>query len=112
MNIFIAVGHSGFERDKEIGRAIDDLDLIVGGHTNTFLYTGTNLPSNEQPEGDYPYVVKHSSGEQTLIVQAFAYGKYLGRLNMIFNEKGQVQQYQGQPIFLDSSFSEGMQDMQ
>ena len=108
LNIFIGVGHSGYERDKEIAKAISDLDLIVGGHSNTFLYTGT-APSNEKPEGDYPTVISHDSGDsKTLVVQAFAYGKYLGKLDLIFDENGQVVHYEGLPIYLNATFEEGL----
>ena len=40
VNILIALGHSGYEVDKKIAREVEDIDLVVGGHTNTFLYTG------------------------------------------------------------------------
>lgn len=44
VNILIALGHSGFEMDIKIAENVEDIDLVVGGHTNTFLYTG-----------EYPY---------------------------------------------------------
>lgn len=106
--IFIGLGHSGYERDLEIASALPDLDLIVGGHTNTFLYSGDNPPSVEKPEGPFPKVIKHSSGEQTLVVQAFAYGKYLGQLDLTFDENGKVVQYEGEPILIDATYPEGM----
>lgn len=37
----IALGHSGFDTDKEIAKRVKGVDVVVGGHTNTFLYTGT-----------------------------------------------------------------------
>ena len=40
MNILIALGHSGFQKDLEIAENVPDIDVVVGGHTNTFLYTG------------------------------------------------------------------------
>lgn len=40
VNIIIGLGHSGIEKDKEIAREVEDIDLIVGGHSHTFLYTG------------------------------------------------------------------------
>lgn len=40
INIIIALGHSGFEMDKQIANEVEDIDLVIGGHTNTFLYTG------------------------------------------------------------------------
>ena len=40
INKIIAVGHSGIEMDKRVAREVDGVDIVVGGHTNTFLYTG------------------------------------------------------------------------
>jgi len=40
VNIIIAVGHAGFNVDKRIAKEVDGVDIVVGGHTNTFLYTG------------------------------------------------------------------------
>ena len=40
INKIIAVGHSGIEMDKKIAKEVDGVDIVVGGHTNTFLYTG------------------------------------------------------------------------
>lgn len=36
----VALGHSGFHTDQEIARRVRGVDVVVGGHTNTFLYTG------------------------------------------------------------------------
>ena len=51
MNIIIALGHSGFEKDKEIAKNVPDLDLVVGGHSNTFLYNGKRPSKPEEIEG-------------------------------------------------------------
>jgi 2',3'-cyclic-nucleotide 2'-phosphodiesterase (5'-nucleotidase family) len=40
VKILIALGHSGYKTDKLIAEKVPDLDIVVGGHTNTFLYTG------------------------------------------------------------------------
>ena len=40
INIIIALGHAGFSKDQEVARDVPDIDLVIGGHTNTFLYTG------------------------------------------------------------------------
>lgn len=39
-NIIIAVGHAGFEVDQLVAKEVDDVDIVVGGHTNTFLWSG------------------------------------------------------------------------
>lgn len=41
INKFIALGHSGIEVDIEIAKSIPEIDIVIGGHTNTFLYTGS-----------------------------------------------------------------------
>ena len=43
INKIIAVGHAGIEMDKRIAKEVDGVDIVVGGHTNTFLYTGTKV---------------------------------------------------------------------
>lgn len=38
VDILIGVGHYGYGNDKKLADAVPDLDIIVGGHTHTFLY--------------------------------------------------------------------------
>ena len=42
INKIIAVGHAGIDVDKKIAKEVDGVDIVVGGHTNTFLYTGNS----------------------------------------------------------------------
>lgn len=37
IKILIALGHSGYYKDLEIAENVEDLDLVIGGHSNTFL---------------------------------------------------------------------------
>ena len=39
VKFIIALGHAGFQVDLSVGQ-IPGVDVVVGGHTNTFLYTG------------------------------------------------------------------------
>lgn len=39
INKIIALGHAGYVMDQKVG-AIPGVDIVVGGHTDTFLYTG------------------------------------------------------------------------
>lgn len=100
VKIIIALGHSGFQKDKELAKKVPLVDLVVGGHTNTFLWNG-DAPDLEQPEGPYPYVVTQTSGKQVPVVQAYAYTKYIGRLNVTFDDSGNLIKYAGQPLLLD-----------
>ncbi len=42
------MGHSGIEMDKKIASEVEDIDVLIGGHSNTFLYTG--IVSYKQPK--------------------------------------------------------------
>ncbi|KAA0195252.1 hypothetical protein HAZT_HAZT011110 [Hyalella azteca] len=41
VDIIVGLGHAGYRKDVELARHVVELDVVVGGHTNTFLYTGT-----------------------------------------------------------------------
>ncbi|XP_007077001.2 5'-nucleotidase [Panthera tigris] len=105
VNKIIALGHSGFEMDKLIAQKVKGVDIVVGGHSNTFLYTGTP-PSKEVPAGKYPFIVTSDDGRKVPVVQAYAFGKYLGYLKVEFDEKGNVIASHGNPILLNSSIVE------
>ena len=53
-------------------------------------------------------MVDSDDGRKVPVVQAYAYGKYLGYLNVTFDKKGNVVEAVGNPILLDSSVPEGM----
>ncbi|XP_017884500.1 protein 5NUC-like [Ceratina calcarata] len=105
VNILIAVGHSGFDIDKKIAREVEDIDLVIGGHTNTFLYTGKQ-PDTEVPEGLYPTEIKQKNGRKVYVVQAYAYTKYLGNFTVNFDRNGEVTSISGNPVLVNSSIEQ------
>nr|XP_033336682.1 protein 5NUC-like [Megalopta genalis]XP_033336683.1 protein 5NUC-like [Megalopta genalis]XP_033336684.1 protein 5NUC-like [Megalopta genalis] len=105
VNILIAVGHSGFDVDKKIAREVEDIDVVIGGHTNTFLYNGKQ-PDLETPDGLYPTTVVQKSGRKVYVVQAYAYTKYLGNFTVKFNKEGEVTEIKGNPVLVDNSIEQ------
>eukprot|EP00112_Aurelia_sp_Birch-Aquarium-sp1_P006842 Seg1748.4 transcript_id=Seg1748.4/GoldUCD/mRNA.D3Y31 product=5'-nucleotidase protein_id=Seg1748.4/GoldUCD/D3Y31 len=101
INKFIALGHSGIEMDIAIAKNIPDIDIVVGGHTNTFLYTGKKI-AREDIYGPYPYIVNPTDRpeKKILVVQDYAYGKYLGHLKVTFDSNGEIIHHSGNPILL------------
>lgn len=55
-------------------------------------------------------MVKSDHGPLVPVVQAYAFGKYLGYLNVKFDDQGNVLSASGNPILLDSSIPEGMRE--
>jgi 2',3'-cyclic-nucleotide 2'-phosphodiesterase (5'-nucleotidase family) len=78
--------------------------MIIGGHTNTFLWNGP-VPNNLRfvPKGEYPTVVRKARGEKVLVVQTNGYGRYLGDLEMSFDSNGKVVSWSNSPILLKNS---------
>ncbi|XP_046574520.1 5'-nucleotidase-like isoform X2 [Haliotis rubra] len=111
INKIIALGHSGFNVDQIIASEVTDVDVVVGGHTNTFLYTG-DYPSSEEPEGKFPHVVTQSGGAKVLVVQGYAYGKYLGALEVTFDPEGVITSWGGNPILLDNNTAQDEMTLQ
>jgi len=68
--------------------------------------SGKKNPSNNDIKGPYPTVVKNIAGHHTLVVQAFAFTKYLGHIRVEFDDSGVVNSWVGMPILLDNTIEE------
>ncbi|MGI9402635.1 MAG: bifunctional metallophosphatase/5'-nucleotidase [Rhizobiaceae bacterium] len=96
INKIIVLSHSGYGTDLEVAKKTKGVDVIVGGHTNTLLSN-----TSDRAAGPYPTMVG-----DTAIVQAYAYGKFLGELNVTFDDEGKLVEAKGEPLIIDSSISE------
>ena len=78
-DLVICLSHLGYDyknepekiSDLNLARKTADIDLIIGGHTHTFL--------------DKPTIVLNKKGEQTLVNQVGCYGINLGRIDFYFD---------------------------
>ena len=79
-DLVICLSHLGYKYNKEDSDKISDLklaavtkdiDLIIGGHTHTFL--------------DKPTVLKNADGKDVLVNQVGCYGINLGRIDFYFD---------------------------
>ncbi|CUH75148.1 bifunctional metallophosphatase/5'-nucleotidase [Tropicibacter naphthalenivorans] len=95
VNKIIVLSHSGYGVDQTVAANTTGVDVIVGGHSNTLL------GDMDGAAGAYPTVV---NGVQ--IVQAYAYGKFLGELNVTFDDAGVVTEATGAPIIMDAAVAE------
>ncbi|WP_170605051.1 bifunctional metallophosphatase/5'-nucleotidase [Ruegeria arenilitoris] len=96
VNKIIVLSHSGYGVDQRVAQETTGVDVIVGGHSNTYL---SNV--SDKAVGPYPTVV---NGVQ--IVQAYAYGKFLGELNVTFDDDGNVIEASGEPLIMDNTVTE------
>jgi 5'-nucleotidase len=78
-DLVICLSHLGYkyndEKDKisdvKLATLTKDIDLIIGGHTHTFL--------------DKPTVLKNSEGKEVIVNQAGCYGINMGRIDFYFD---------------------------
>lgn len=98
VNKIVVISHAGYPEDVELAQSVAGIDLIVGGHSNTFM-------SNTNPKASAPYpdVVRGPDNKLVAIVQAYAYSKYLGEVKVTFDDAGDVISATGDPHLLDSS---------
>jgi 5'-nucleotidase len=82
-DLIICLSHLGYYykrhpetvSDLNLAKATKDIDLIIGGHTHTFL-----------PK---PTIVKNVADKNILVNQVGCYGLYLGRIDFYFDEFNQ-----------------------
>ena len=98
VNKIVLLSHVGYVKDQEIAKAVDGIDVIVGGHSHTLLSS-----TDEKAAGPYPTLVKNPAGKDVPIVTAYAYSKYLGDLKVVFDDAGAVKTAEGAPKLLDAS---------
>jgi 5'-nucleotidase len=78
-DLVICLSHLGYKYNDEKEKISDvklatltkDIDLIIGGHTHTFL--------------DKPTVLKNSEGKEVIVNQAGCYGINMGRIDFYFD---------------------------
>jgi len=78
-DLVICLSHLGFQytnetltSDLDLAAATKGIDLIIGGHTHTFL--------------DQPVIVKNAEGKDVIVNQAGCYGLRLGQIDFFFDD--------------------------
>ena len=81
-DIIICLSHLGYEyssgkvSDVKLAQATNNIDLIIGGHTHTFM--------------EKPAVVNNKDGKTVMIHQVGCFGLYLGRVDFYLDSQNNV----------------------
>ncbi|KAF0416337.1 Metallo-dependent phosphatase [Gigaspora margarita] len=108
INRIVTLSHRGYKFDKELAAKTHGIAVHIGGHSHSFLSNDVTSKDYSLIEGPYPTIVKNAEGEDTLIVQAFWSGKYIGHLDISFNKVGKLVAYSGAPILIDQSIPQDL----
>jgi 5'-nucleotidase / UDP-sugar diphosphatase len=106
VNKIILMSHIGYDEDKILASKVKGIDLIIGGHSHTPL--GTPALDGWRPAGGtYPTVIKDLDGSDVPIVQAWEWGKIMGKIKVKFDAKGKLQKIEeATPIVVGSDIPE------
>lgn len=67
-NLVIVLSHLGYERDQELASACSNIDLVVGGHTHTFI--------------DEPEYINKPDGKSVPVVTDGCWGLEMGKISV------------------------------
>jgi 5'-nucleotidase len=84
VNKVILLSHCGVDVERELARQLRGIDLIVGGHSHTLL--GKIAGAQDV----YPIQTFNRDGHRALVVQAWDWGKVVGRIELEFNKAGHI----------------------
>ena len=79
----VLLTHIGLERDQNIARNVNGIDVIVGGHSHSLLGDHSNLGLGDQ--GGYAAIITNPDGGKTCIVQAGEKAQAIGHANIVFD---------------------------
>ena len=96
VNKIVLVTHIGMGVDMAVAAKVRGVDVIVGGHSHTVV----SDIFKEGRETRYPMVVDDLDGKPVYIVQAGDRDRYLGRLNLRFDDEGNVTRARGDLVLL------------
>ena len=84
--------------------------MFKNARLSLVLYTGCP-PGSDIKQEDYPIIVTpdEDPNAKVLVIQNTIWGKFLGRLNVMFNHDGNISEWYGNPILMDNSTAEGKQ---
>jgi len=110
VNKIIALGHHGYQNDIALANAVSGIDVIVGGHTDTFLFNGdpveaTNNSGARPSEAVGPYPTMNDAGT-TCIVQDYTFGVWIGNLDVKWDDDGNIISCSGNPDLITEKYEE------
>ncbi|MFJ7829040.1 metallophosphoesterase [Peribacillus sp. NPDC097284] len=92
VNKIIVLSHLGYSNDKKLANTVDGIDVIVGSHSHHKLKEPDVINQKKKP---------------TLIVQAGRYGRFLGQLDVTFDDKGKLTMWNGKLLDITDKNEKG-----
>ncbi len=98
INKIVILSHLGYEHDVTLAKTVPGIDIIVGGHTATFMGGPEFEQIGLKPEMPYPIEVAGPDGGKVLIVHAWEYNRLLGQIDWTSMIKASSQDIKDSPL--------------
>jgi len=103
VNKIIVLSHLGYGDDVKLAKEVAGIDVIVGGHTATFMGGPEFEQIGLKPEMPYPSEIVGPDGNKVLIVHAWESNQLLGQIKLDFDDRGRITNFSGQPFLFSTN---------
>jgi 5'-nucleotidase/UDP-sugar diphosphatase len=87
VNKIIVLSHLGIIPDRALGKAVEGVQAIIGGHSHTPMGAMVSPADTARP---YPEVVPSPSGKPVIVATDWEWGRWLGDLTLGFDANGDI----------------------
>jgi 5'-nucleotidase/UDP-sugar diphosphatase len=105
VDIVVLLSSLGVERDRQVAQkygGVHGIDVIVGNEEGAILGDPDDFTDGSRPLGSYPLAFD-TVGGPTLVVYAGNFAAYMGELNLTFDDRGVLTDWNGKLHYLGSS---------
>jgi len=112
INKVILLSHSGYAVDMAKAASLSGVDIIVSGHDHALLGDPARIDATTADTGyagqgnhvvgPYPSEQRDRDGNKVLLVSAYEWGRWLGRLEVRFDGNGNVISSVDKSLFVDA----------
>ncbi len=120
INKIILLSHYGYDVDIQKAAELSGVDIIVSSHDHSLLGTAQDInaqtgSTSTSPayvgqgalsKGEYPKQLTNKDGDKILVVSAFEWGRWLGRLEVSFDASGKVLTGTNKSAFVSGTLAE------
>ncbi len=96
VDVVVLLSHLGMPLDIELAGMVKGADIIVGGHSHTYL-------GKDSPDGAYPTVINSADDKPVLMVTTNGLARYLGKLTVKVSPGHGVKSWEGSAIELGAA---------
>ncbi len=97
INKIIVLSHLGYPADVKLAQSVGGIDVIIGGHTHTFMGGPEFEALGLHPQMPYPTELSGPLGDRVLVAHSWEYNRLLGILKLHFDDKGRIIGFYGRP---------------